>query len=370
MRKLMTLLWVCLIIAAVLLPVSADGVDLRISDAEAKPGEVVYLTVSLSQPIQGSSMGIRYSFDEKVLKVLTHSCSWEQSGMIKDFSKKDNTGVWAAGETVALQGDVCVLAFEVLPSAKLTQSRVQCTLVVENNGKQEYSAEATVSMRCEHEYGAWSRQAGNMHSRTCQLCQKTQSESHSWDAGVNKQDGEKIMKVYTCTVCKATLEYDVTAGGEVADPPRETQPGEPTEPESPAGPGSPVEPETSTKPSAPEATVPEQDKPVTNVPEQNEKPEAPGTDGSALIGVPVDPDKNVHSNLDEPSATEQVEEHNHEENATDPVEHVDRQDPSEPTVHDHEHAVADPGNSTATGIAVIAALLILVGGAIVYIKRK
>lgn len=329
MRKLITLLLTCLLLTAAVLSVSADTVELKVSDAEALPGEVVYLTVSLPRSIQGSSMGIKYSFDEKILKVLPGSCSWEKTGIMKDFSANDHNGVWAAADPVDLQGDVCVLAFEVLSQAKLTQTTVDCTLIVESGGKQEFTAQATVSKRCDHEYGPWSKQTESLHTRTCQLCEKTESQSHEWDDGVTHQKNDRMLKIFTCGICKATQEYDVTNGEDIPafTQPQESQPVRPTTPNASVDPTTPHRDDDS--------LVHEHTEPT-----------------NSFIGVPVNPDEeddHIHEDVESTSGAQVLEE---------------EQD------HDHDHTVTEPGDSVATAIVVVAVLVLLIGGAVVYIKLR
>ena len=329
MKKLINILFGCLLAITLSVSVFADQNTVRVRDVEALPGETVYLTVSVTQPIKGRSMGIQYAFDEKVLKVLPNACSWEVNGMIKDFSQKDHNGVWAAGDAVELQGAVCVLAFEVLPKAKLTQTTVDCTLVIEDDGKTEYNASATVFARCDHQYGSWSEQTGELHSRECSECGKTESESHNWDDGTEILKDGKRMQVFTCSVCKAKRE---NALGETAKPTEGTKPRDEVE-----------RPDDTEKP-----TVPQKE-------EQHVHPEQQ----DSFIGVPVDQDREEEERIpSEPAGAG----HSHQEDAS---------GEEFTTEHTHTHPEETGGkNAGLTAIVVIAVCVILVGGAALYLKKK
>lgn len=57
-----------------------------------------------------------------------------------------------------------------------------------------------------HEYGSWSKKSNSSHIRTCTVCGKENTASHSWDSGkVTKRATcqETGSMTYTCTGCKA-----------------------------------------------------------------------------------------------------------------------------------------------------------------------
>ena len=327
MKKLVNIVFACLLAIMLSVSVFAAPDAVHISNVEALPGETVYLTVSVTQSIKGRSMGIKYSFDEKVLKVLPNACSWEVNGMIKDFSQKDHNGVWAAGEAVDLRGEVCVLAFEVLPKAKLTQTAVECTLVIEDESKTEYNVTATVSSRCDHQYGPWSGKTGELHSRECTLCGKTESQSHSWDDGEEIVKDGKRLQVFTCSVCKAKNEIVL---GETGKTTESTKPHDEDE-------------HLAEKPTAPQKE------------EQHEHQEQQ----EDMIGVPVDTDK---GRIEFAPTETAGEEHSHQE---------DTSEEQTPTEHTHTHAEETVGSpSGLTAVIVIGVCVVLIGGAVLYLKKK
>ncbi len=58
-----------------------------------------------------------------------------------------------------------------------------------------------------HTYGDWTKVGNSTHRRTCSVCQKIETASHSWNSGaVTKQPTCKAagVKTYTCTICGGT----------------------------------------------------------------------------------------------------------------------------------------------------------------------
>ena len=58
-----------------------------------------------------------------------------------------------------------------------------------------------------HSYGAWTKQDDSYHVRTCLAGDDTQTQEHTWDAGVvttAATEAAEGVTTYTCTVCGAT----------------------------------------------------------------------------------------------------------------------------------------------------------------------
>ena len=203
------------LLMAVLLAVSvfAGSNALRMSSSGGQLGHTVFLTVELTESIAGDTMGITYSFDDKLLEALPESCEWAQTGILQDFNKSDTAGVWATDKVKDLSGTVCTLAFKIRTDAKVTDTKVTCKLIVKNgaNTVATYTATGTISISCDHEYGQWIANGSLFHKHTCTLCGNTQSQSHTWDNGVTTEDTQKnvTIRTYTCTLCGATKKTEV-----------------------------------------------------------------------------------------------------------------------------------------------------------------
>lgn len=206
MKKIIMSLVACLLLCAMALTGFAAENALVLSSVEAAPGETVYMTMSLTEPVIGDSMAITYTYDTNVLKPVLGAFSWEKKGLMQDFGKTNNAGVWAAKETTKLEGDICVLAFQVLENAKLIQSKVSCTLIVKNSDQEagRYIAEGIVYQQCDHQYGKWTDIGSLGHSRVCDKCGRSQTQSHNYDSGQDKTDVSGVtVKQFTCVDCMA-----------------------------------------------------------------------------------------------------------------------------------------------------------------------
>lgn len=219
MKKLIVSLLALLLLGALALTGFAAENPMVLSSVEAAPGDLVYMTLSLTEPVVGDSMAVTYTYDTNILEPVPGSCSWEYKGVLQDFGKTNDAGVWAGKETVKLQNDICVLAFRVLDKAKLVQSTVTCTLIVKNSSQEagRYIAEGTVYQQCEHEYGNWTDIGSLGHSRVCAKCHRQQTQSHNYDSGQDKTDASgATVKQFTCIDCRAykQLRLDQAGGKE------------------------------------------------------------------------------------------------------------------------------------------------------------
>lgn len=231
MKKITVFLTLLAIIAGMALTAFAAEPKLQISDASAKPGDTVYLTVSLTEAVTGDTMGITYTYDRTVLEVVSSACTWEQKGVLQDFGSYDDSGVWTSGKSQEISGDICVLTFRVKSDVNFTGTDVACTLLVKNGSEKvgEFTATARISATCEHVYGDW-QDAGEVgHSRGCELCGGTQTASHDWDEGTRTPDPENSgldILTRTCGVCGAVRTSQVPGEqeGQIPTVPEGTDP--------------------------------------------------------------------------------------------------------------------------------------------------
>lgn len=206
MKKIIMSLLACLLLSAMAITGFAAENALVLSSVEAAPGETVYMTLSLTEPVVGDSMAITYAYDTNILEPVLGAFSWEQKGLLQDFGKTNNAGVWAAKETTKLEGDICVLAFKVLEKATLIQSKVSCTLIVKNSDQEagRYVTEGIIYQQCDHQYGQWMDTGSLGHSRICDKCGRSQIQSHNYDDGADRTDASgATVKQFTCIDCKA-----------------------------------------------------------------------------------------------------------------------------------------------------------------------
>lgn len=408
MKRILSILILLGLLAAMALPGSAAETGLAVSSAEVNPGETAYLRVVLNDALKGDSIRVTYSYDRAIMKALPKSCTWEKAGAtLKNFDNKSN-GVWAAASAVELKGDLCVLAFQVLPSAKFEQTKISCEVVVKKGTEVvgSYTATGIVTMHCEHEFGSW-KDGGNVgHVQQCGNCGKTITASHTWDQGViteNPDDDKTKLQTFTCTVCGSREVYKLPADSEET-----TQPSvDPTEPPVtyPTAPPTsyPTAP-TEKWPSEPDVTQPplededhngqQGDSHVEDIPDPQptnptsvQRPEGSesqnqgGQNGSGATEPPVedhtghdhtnqgsDPDSQTGSRPGTEGPQQGSAAHDHQGESTIPDEILDILEGD--LVHDHDHeAEVEP---VSPGVVVFAVLLCAVTIALVIdlIKNK
>lgn len=270
MKKWITLFLALLIVSSLSLTALAAENPLSLSDAAGQEGDIVYLAVSLNEPVLGNTIGISYAYDETLLSAQPDYSSWSIKGLMKDFDA-NNAGVWASSNTQELSGTICVLAFQLkqsLPSG----TTVSCTMIVKNDATVSgtFTAEATISTNCDHQYSDWTDNGAIGHNRACSLCRASQTQSHTWDNGElsdNPENPFSQLKTFTCSVCSGTKTVEVFIQNEeehFTEPtfPQQTLPTVPTtNPTDPPRPATPSykdqnkQPTTATKPSGNSTTV-------------------------------------------------------------------------------------------------------------------
>lgn len=331
MRKLCLILFALALIVSVAVTGYAQKVDLVLSDVDAKPGDVVYLTAKLETKLTADALGLSYTYDEKILEPMpAASWSWEVKGSIKNFDIKKDRAVWGASEPTQLQGDICVMSFRVLEGVRLTRTKVTCELIVKNQGQEVgiYTAEGIIGQPCEHEYGPWNGQDKLWHTAECALCGKTLTQSHMWDDGVKTAvDGKQLMR-FTCTVCHRNKDAELSG--------TESQETKPT------GPADPVQTTPTT--------------PVTSPTEHRHEDDIRDT-------IPTTaPDDHTGHDHQGGINDMQTTPANDEESNTEPTEE---------SAHDHTHEdVVVSRNNPVTASVVVAAVIVLLGAAVYFVKKK
>ena len=303
--------------------------NLKVSNAVAEQGKMIYLTLELTQSTKGNIVSVEYDYDDRLLTFRRDSSSWVKSSMLSDFDSAHNTGVWSVKDETDLKGGVCVLAFQVNDKASFTRTEVSCRVRVKNGSTLvgEYTATGVVTMDCNHSYGSW-KDAGNLgHTQTCTICDGQKTQSHVWDQGKETQttDPGKVEKLYTCTVCGGTK--TVTENKE-----------------------------QSVVPTFPKTEEDEAEQ----APTQSSKPSGLLTP-SIPQGDPTEPTKN-------PSATTPSETQKPSGNvATQPGNTVPEHD------HDHDHentANQNENDPTITGAVIAVVVVAMAVAAVLYVKKK
>ena len=352
MRKIITLILCLLLLSAMTLTGFATGDTLSVTDAKGKSGDTVYLTVTLNTSVSADALGVKYTYDKAVLKAVPDSSTWTPKGSLQNFGNKD-LGVWATTTPVDLNGPLCVLAFRVKDQADFTQTQVTCEVTVRNGSKEVgvYTATATISNACTHNFGQWQNAGKAGHTRTCDSCQAKQTKSHQWDEGKvsQKADGSGIeVMVYTCQVCGATQTSEMS------------------------GPTTPAKPE-STTPSK-ETTAPTTVPIVHTKPTQAPQPVTqPTTEPTTLPTGPTVPLPTVSASTEPTASIETREPSPVFEEMSQIMEQLKEGEYSEEELehdHDHDHAEEETDPTYGAAFAVLGVLVAITVAAIWFVKKK
>lgn len=262
MKKILSFFLAVMMIAELTISAEAAEAGIRMDDVTLQEAEMVYVPVSLQPEVTGTAVGLSYTYDDTVLRIVPEECSWTETGALSDFSETSPQAVWASDGAQKLTGDLCVLAFRVLNQDTFQKTEVSCSVTVKNGAKTvgTYQDTAKITKVCNHQYGEWESAGESGHIHKCSLCKGQEFQSHDWDKGTQSADPEKpntTITTYKCMVC--------TAERVVED---ENQP---------------AVPET-TRPSQPEETDPDETRPKPSHPEEDDpkptKPSKPSHSGS------------------------------------------------------------------------------------------
>lgn len=147
-KSLLTLLAILMILSmAVSVMATTDGGSAAVSTAAGQPGEIVYLTVSLADVPDATSIGV------SVEGLPVKGALWVQAGTMKEFVLAENIGAWANETAVSVNGDVLDLAFEV-PEAEGTKKDFPVTVTIQVMNGSELLLNSTVTGKVRHHVAA------------------------------------------------------------------------------------------------------------------------------------------------------------------------------------------------------------------------
>ena len=368
MKKVRIFILCLMLLPAMMLTGFASDDILTVSDANGKPGDVVFLTVTMNEAVSGDTLGVRYTYDKEILKAVPASSSWSKKGALQDFGTKDS-GVWAASSPMDLQGAVCVLAFAIKEDAAFSQTEVTCEITVRAGDQVvgDYTATATVTRLCDHSFGQWQNHDDAEHSRTCSSCEAEEKQSHQWDAGILMEQPDKTMitlQIFTCEVCGATDEKEIITPVLPTEPPAETNPPKETSP-------SPEPTETrpaTTNPTEPAVTEPASTESAPTEPEKNN-----GQLESFIENATKKEEGHDHSEemvLTEPAETENILDHDHEHDHGEVPVMSESGETEYIADHDHVHDSSKPAASYGAVFAVLAVIAVLAWIGLLLMKKK
>ena len=217
MKKIIAyLLTIVLLLGTGVVAVSAAGAGtLSATNASGYRGDTVTVNVNLNSNPGLISMKFQVSYSSNLTLV-----SVSNSGLLNGWTtpaptiSSPYTLRWAdslATTNSTATGKLVTLTFKIADNATIGTETVSIVFNESrdcNGGKNTFSnTSATITVKCNHSYGTWSKASDTQHSRTCSVCQNVEKANHTWNSGsITKQPTckETGVKTFTCTTCNAT----------------------------------------------------------------------------------------------------------------------------------------------------------------------
>lgn len=217
MKKIIiSLMLAVLLLSTCLFSVSAAGNgSLSATSASGYRGDTVTVNVNLGSNPGLITMKFQVSYSSNLTLL-----SVSNSGLLGGWTTPSPTISspytlrWAdslATENNTATGKLVTLTFKINDNAAIGTETVSINFNESRDAagsKNTFnSTSATITVKCRHDYGSWTKVDDNQHGKTCDLCGDVQKENHGWDAGIQtkkpscKEEGEKT---YSCSACNGT----------------------------------------------------------------------------------------------------------------------------------------------------------------------
>ena len=216
MKRIVSILICLVLMSALVLSVSAasGSVSISASKTNLKPGDTFTVTATLSSSDAIKLGTVVLSYDTNALEMTGGTChvSGANPAVVVPANK---AGTFFLGEARVVSGQIFTFNFKVKDTAAYQSYTISTTASIGvSTGEYINASGTTVSVVCDHSYGAWTDAGDGNHSQTCPTCKDVKTEAHKWDKGTviepaTCKDAGKTK--YTCTVCKATKEENVPA---------------------------------------------------------------------------------------------------------------------------------------------------------------
>lgn len=211
MKKILALALAALLLAMAVLPVAAASSNMSISagSSTAYRGDTVNFTIRMATVEDCKSGGIVLNYDNKVFEFVTGNCEVGGASM-SAFNAGTGTFAFSAGTSVG--GVIFTFQLRVRSDAAFGTYTVSGTPNARTSDGSSVNMSisgASVTVACKHEYSAWTQVDEATHTRTCSICNTSETQAHNRDGifvsqnATCKSTGSRIV---TCTDCN----YQVT----------------------------------------------------------------------------------------------------------------------------------------------------------------
>lgn len=209
MKKWISLLACLLILAALTIPVFAEGsvnFSASTSNSTVERGGQFTLSVSISANTDFESAGVQLSYDKSVFEYAGGTCAVPGAST---QNASANGLVFNFASPASYSGSAGTLTFSVKSDAKPGNYTIRGSANARlGDGSVPASGfSVNITIPCsEHSYSNWT-QSGDGHQKVCTDCGDTVTQAHNWDGGtitVQASCSVEGTMTYTCSDCKAT----------------------------------------------------------------------------------------------------------------------------------------------------------------------
>ena len=191
-RAIILFLCVVAMVALLASQVSAAGsAQMTVTPSKGNPtrSETVEFTVSVTSVSNCKALGFVVSYDSNYFEWVSGQCLLDAA--MKDFS--GGTASMAFSDAKTVTGNVFKFTLRVKPGAKLngTTSVGGTGSARDTGGALSVGVTAaSVTIACNHTFGAWNNVGGGSHSRTCTACGAPDTRAHTYSNGCDKYCNE------------------------------------------------------------------------------------------------------------------------------------------------------------------------------------
>ena len=175
----------CLIVS--LLPLAAFAaqsatLSVTTSKDAVVPGDTFTVTVNTSAIEGCTNGGFLFAYDEDVFEYVSGTQLAGLSGFTAGISTAaGNIAGYFMNSNATVQGNIFQITLKVKEDAAAGTYSISGTPSI-NAGDEAVSCNvngATITVDCKHNYSSWT-DAGELHSKTCSICQDVQTEAHTF----------------------------------------------------------------------------------------------------------------------------------------------------------------------------------------------
>lgn len=202
MKKIIAVLGCLLLLTAMTVPASAEGmlsVSVSAGNSTAYCGDLIEFHITVSGDGTCNAFGCFLEYDSSVLEYVDGAAYVD--GAI--LSSMDSDGLVASYESPATpSGTVAGFTMRVREGAAFGETYVSLDSYTDSGSMG--NADVVITVVCSHSYSDWETYDESFHQKTCGICGGTKEEEHNWNDGAVVSAptcNTEGSKTYTCITC-------------------------------------------------------------------------------------------------------------------------------------------------------------------------